>query len=355
VNRGFWNFDEIRFEYFRDSNAHHEAFVRGLFDLRTETDPGRWQTGYDVPPVRDGRIVKETFATNLPKPTFYYVFNTRRDVFRDVRVREAISTLFDFRWINQNLFFGLYGRAASYFPDSELSALGRPADARERTLLKPFPGAVRPDVLDGTWVPPAGNGSGRDRTALRRALNLFAQAGYELRGTELVERRSGRPVSFELMVGGREEERLAIAFASQLKRAGITVQIRMADAVQYEARRIKFDFDMIRYRWDQSLAPGNEQAFYWSSAAADAEGSRNYMGIKNPAVDAMIAHLLLAQDRADVIAAVRALDRVLISGFYTLPLFHLPAQWSARWTTIARPEVTANSGYVPETWWRRPQ
>ena len=353
VNRGFYNFDEIRVEYFRDSNAHHEAFVRGLFDVRTETDPGRWQTGYDVPPVRDGRIVKETFTTALPKPTFYYVFNTRRDVFKDVRVREAISTLFDFDWVNQNLYFGLYGRAASYFPASELSALGRPADARERELLKPFPGAVRTDVLEGTWSPPAGDGSGRDRAALRRALALFKEAGYELRGTELIERKSGQPLGFELMVSGREEERLAVNFASQLKRAGITLRIRMVDAVQYEGRRIRFDFDMIRYRWDQSLSPGNEQAFYWSSAAADAEGTRNYMGVKSPAVDAMIAHIIRAQDRAEVVAAVRALDRAMISGFYTLPLFYLPNQWAARWTTIERPEASSQSGYVPETWWRK--
>jgi peptide/nickel transport system substrate-binding protein len=355
VNRGFWNFDEIRFEYFRDSNAHQEGFVRGLFDLRTETDPGRWQTGYDVPPVRDGRIVKETFTTSLPKPTFYYVFNTRRSMFTDVRVREAIATLFDFEWINQKLYFGLYGRAASYFPDSELSAFGRPADAGERALLAPFPDAVRSDVLDGTWKPPAGDGSGRDRTTLRRALALFKQAGYELRGTELVERRTGTPFTFELMATGREEERLALTFASQLRRAGITLQIRMVDAVQYEARRIRFDFDMLRYRWDQSLSPGNEQHFYWSSAAADAEGSRNYMGVKSPAVDAMIAHLIRAQDRAEVVAAVRALDRVMISGFYTLPLFHLPSQWAARWSVIERPEISSQSGYVPEAWWRKPQ
>jgi peptide/nickel transport system substrate-binding protein len=270
-------------------------------------------------------------------------------------VREAIGMLFDFQWINQNLYFGLYGRAAGYFPDSELSAVGKPADARERALLKPFPGAVRKDVLEGTWSPPMGDGSGRDRNALRRALALFKAAGYELRGTQLVERKSGQPFGFEMLVSGREEERLAVSFASQLKRAGIEMRIRMADAVQFEARRIQYDFDIIRYRWDQSLSPGNEQAFYWSSAAADADGTRNYMGVKSPAVDAMIAHILRAQDRAEVVAAVRALDRVLISGFYTLQLFYLPSQWIARWNTLGRPERSSRSSYVPEAWWRKPQ
>jgi peptide/nickel transport system substrate-binding protein len=358
VNRGFWNFDEVRFDYYRDANSHHEAFKRGLFDVRKENDPARWQQGYDFPALRDGHVIKETFSSELPKPSFYLVFNTRRAVFADVRVREAISMLFDFEWTNKNIFFGLYKRTASHFEGSELSAHRVPADPRERALLAPFPGAVRADVLDGTWTPPVSDGSGRDRAILRRALALFAQAGYELRGTELVERKSGRPLSFELMVSARseamDEERMALLFAGQLKRAGINVRIRPVDAVQFEARRIAFDFDMISSRWDQSLSPGNEQAFYWSSEAADSNGSRNYMGVKSPAIDAMIDTLLKAQDRADVVAAVRALDRVLISGFYTVPLFHPPDQWLARWTRIGRPDVSSRSGPIPETWWHQP-
>ena len=357
VNRGFWNFDEIRFDYYRDANAYHEAFKRGLFDLRTEADPGRWQTAYDFPALREGRVVKETFPSGLPKGSQFFVFNTRRPVFADVRVREAIALLFDFEWTNHNLFFGLYRRTASYFEGSELSARGRPADARERALLAPYPGAVRPDVLAGTWSPPVSDGSGRDRTMLRRALALFAAAGYELRGTELIERASRRPLTFEIMVTtrteGTDEERLALLFASHLKRAGIAVRVRPVDAVQFETRRIAFDFDMIQSRWDQSLSPGNEQAFYWSSAAADENGSRNYMGVKSPAVDAMIAALIAAHERADAVAAARALDRVLISGIYAVPLFHLPQQWIARWTTIAHPATTPLLGVVPETWWRQ--
>jgi peptide/nickel transport system substrate-binding protein len=351
VNRGFWNFDELRFDYYRDANSFHEAFKAGLFEARKEDDPGRWQTAYDFPALRQGRVVKESFTSGLPKPSFNFVFNTRRAIFADPRVREAIALLFDFEWVNRSIFHGLYRRSGSYFESSELSARGRPADARERALLAPFPDAVRPDILDGTWAPPATDGSGHDRPSLRRALALFASAGYTLRGTELTD-REGKPLSFEILTVNRDEERLALLFAAQLKRAGITGQVRLADAVQYEARRIGFDFDMIQARWDQSLSPGNEQAFYWSSAAADGHGSRNYMGVKSAAIDAMIAALLAARTREEVVAAVRALDRVLMSGFYVVPLFYAPEQWLARWKTIQRPATASLQGILPETWWR---
>jgi peptide/nickel transport system substrate-binding protein len=355
INRGLWNFDEVRFDYYREANSHLEAFKRGLYDLRVEHDPGRWQTAYDFAAVRDGRVLKEALPTGVPKASTYFVFNTRRAVFSDIRVREAISLLFDFEWINHGYFFDLYRRSASYFDDSELSSHGRPADQREKALLAPFTEAVRADVLDGTWSPPVSDGSGRDRVTLKRALDLFAAAGYELRGTELVERKSGRPLTFEILVTARDEERLALLFSQSLKRAGIAARVRVVDAVQYEGRRLTYDFDMIENRWDQSLSPGNEQAFYWGSAAADQPGTRNYMGVKSPAVDAMIAALLKAQDRGDFVSAVRALDRVLISGFYVIPLFYLPAQWIARWTTIGRPAATSLYGYLPETWWREPK
>ncbi|MCC6202833.1 MAG: ABC transporter substrate-binding protein [Gammaproteobacteria bacterium] len=353
VNRGLWNFNEIKIDYYREHNAFHEAFKRGLFDVRTDSDPGHWVTGYDFPAVRDGRVVKEALPSALPASSYHFVFNTRRPVFADIRVREAVAMLFDAEWLNHTLFHDLYRRTASFFEGSELSARGRAADERERTLLAPYAALLRADVMEGTWSPPISDGSGRDRTLIRRALALFAAAGYELRGTELIERKSGRPFTFEIMVTNRDEERLAIAFMGQLKRAGITIRVRMVDAVQFEARRIAFDFDMIRNRWDQSLSPGNEQSFYWSSAAADQNGSRNYMGAKNPAVDATIDALIKAHSRSAVVAAVRALDRALISGFYTIPLFHLPEQWIARWTAIERPPVTSLSGYAPETWWRK--
>jgi peptide/nickel transport system substrate-binding protein len=209
-------------------------------------------------------------------------------------------------------------------------------------------------VLEGTWSPPVSDGSGRDRTTLKRALDLFSSAGFELRGAALVDRRSGAPFTFEILVTERDEERLALIFSQSLKRAGIAARVRLVDAVQFEARRVNYDFEMIEHRWDQSLSPGNEQTFYWGSAATDQPGTRNYMGIKNPAVDAMIAALLNAQSRPDFAASVRALDRVLISGFYTIPLFHLPEQWVARWSRIGRPATTSLNGYLPETWWHEP-
>jgi peptide/nickel transport system substrate-binding protein len=355
VNRGLWNFDEVRFDFYRDENAYFEAFKADLYDVRNETDPTRWQTGYDFPAVRDGRIVKESFHSGLPKFSSDFVFNTRRPIFADVRVREAIALMFDFEWVNRNYFYGLYRRSASFFDDSELSAYRRPADARERALLAPFPGTVRADVLDGSWSPPVTDGSGRDRKTLGEALTLFAAAGYALEGTTLRDRRSGRPLSFEIMVTNRDDERLALAFASNLARAGVAANVRVVDAVQYDQRRSSFDFDMIEYRWEESLSPGNEQTIYWGSAAADQQGSRNYMGVRNPAIDAMIKAMLRVRDRADFVAAVRALDRLLISGCYVVPLFYLPEQWVARSAALARPARTSLYGYLPETWWRRPE
>ena len=354
INRGLWNFDELRFDFYRDGNAYFEAFKAGLYDVRSETDPTRWQTGYDFPAARDGRVVKETFRSGLPKFASDFVFNTRRPIFADLRVRQAIALLFDFQWVNRNFFYNLYQRSASFFDDSELSAYRRPADAAERALLEPYPDAVRPDVLDGTWSPPVTDGSGRDRALLRRALGLLAAAGFELEGTTLRDRGSGRPFTFEIMVTNRDDERLALAFSTMLARAGIAAQIRLVDSVQYEERLSSFDFDMIEYRWDKSLSPGNEQSIYWSSAAAGEQGSRNYSGVKSAAVDAMITALLRARTRPDLVDAVRALDRVLMSGSYVIPLFYLPEQWVARWNAIGHPARTSLFGYLPETWWRKP-
>jgi peptide/nickel transport system substrate-binding protein len=355
VNRGFWNFDEVRFDFYRDGNTQFEAFKRELYDIRAETDPARWETSYDIPAVRDNRIVKESFETGLPKGMTAFVFNTRRPPFDDIRVREALGMLFDFAWVNRNFFFDRYRRTTSYFESSELSSHGRPADARERTLLAPYAQAVRPDILAGTWSPATTDGSGRDRDTLRRALALLSAAGWELERTVLRQRATGKPFAFEILVTTRDHERLALAFARDLERAGIAPLVRLVDAVQYDRRRQTFDFDMIPNEWGASLSPGNEQSFYWGTAAADEPGSRNYMGAKNPAIDAMIEAMLAAQSREDFVAAVRALDRVLLSGFYVVPLFYLPQQWVARWVGIERPATTSLYGYLPETWWRRPQ
>jgi peptide/nickel transport system substrate-binding protein len=353
INRGLWNFDVIRFDYYRDGNTHFEAFKKGLYDVRAETDPGRWQTAYNFPALRTGRVVKEEFPYGLPKGMQGLTFNTRRPIFADVRVREALLHLFDFEWLNHTYFFDLYKRTASYFDDCDLSAHGVPANARERELLKAFPGVVRADIMEGQWSPPVTDGSGRDRAGLRRAFTLFKAAGYALKGTQLTHLASGKPFGFEILTSTRDQERLALAFTRNLKRAGIAATVRNVDATQFEHRLLSFDFDMMEYHWEQSLSPGNEQLFYWSSAAAGEEGSRNYMGVKSKAIDALIAAMLAATSRDDFVAAIRALDRVLLSGFYVIPLYYSPVQWLARWTRIMHPQHTSMFGYLPETWWHQ--
>ncbi len=351
INRGLWNFDTVRYDYYRDGNTHFEAFKKGLYDVRAETDPGRWETAYNFPAIRKNHVVKEEFPYGLPKGMVGLVFNTRRQMFADIRVREALLQLFDFEWINRNFFFSLYRRTASYFDGCDLSSHGRPANARERELLKPFPNAVRADFMEGTWLPPKTDGSGQNRAGLRRAFALFKQAGYELKGTRLIHLASGRPLAFEMLTNSRDQERVALAYARSLKGAGITVQVRNVDPTQFEHRLLGFDFDMTQYRWEQSLSPGNEQLFYWGSAAASQHGSRNYMGVQSKAIDAMIAALLAAITREDFVSATRALDRVLLSGFYVIPLYYPPVQWVARWRRIKHPTRTSLYGYLPETWW----
>ena len=354
VNRGMWNFDEIRLDFYREANGEFEAFKRGLYDFRNETEPLRWHEGYDFPAARDGRVVRDTIKTGVPEPSEYLVFNTRRPVFSDIRVRQALTLLFDFEWINRNYFFDLYARSAGFFAGSELSAYDRPADAIERALLKPFASHIPSDILDGSYRLPVTDGSGRDRAALRSALSLLSQAGYDLDGMVLRQRSTKTSLAFEILVTTRDQERIALAYQRDLRRAGIQATVRSVDAVQFDQRRLGFDFDMIQNRWDQSLSPGNEQWVYWGSAAADSQGTRNYMGAKDPAIDAMIGALLAARERPAFVSAVRALDRALMSGFYAIPLFNVREQWIARWNRIERPTTTALTGYLPETWWQRP-
>jgi peptide/nickel transport system substrate-binding protein len=355
VNRGLWNFDEIRLDFYRVANGQFEAFKRGLYDFRVENEPLRWHDGYDFPAARDGEVIRDTIKTGMPQPSEFLVFNTRRPVFSDIRVRRALTLLFDFEWINRNYFFGLYGRSASFFAGSELSAYARAADDRERELLKPFAAHLRPDILDGSYRLPITDGSGRDRATLRSALTLLSEAGYDLDGTVLRQRSTKAPLTFEILVTTRDQERIALAYMRDLKRAGIEASVRAVDAVQFDQRRLGFEFDMIQNRWDQSLSPGNEQSFYWGSEAADNQGTRNYMGAKDPAIDALIAAMLEAREHPAFVSAVRALDRVLMSDFYAIPLFNVREQWIARWNRIERPAATALTGYLPETWWQKPE
>jgi peptide/nickel transport system substrate-binding protein len=352
IKRGLDNYDEIRIEYYRDANTLFEAFKKGLYVVNPEGDPSQWNTAYDFPAVKDGRVVKETFKTGTPKGMSGFVFNTRRPLFADKNVRGALAKLIDFEWINKNLYYDAFVRAAGYFNDSELSSIGRPANERERELLAPFPGVVADDVIEGTYLPVSIAEKG-ERAVLREALSELQAAGYELSGDTLVNAATGEPFAFEIMVATREDERLALAYQRVLARIGIKASVRSVESSQYQKRRQTFDFDMIRYTWTVSLSPGNEQLNRWSQAAADFEGSFNYPGAKEPALDAMIDAMLSATSPEEFVAAVRAFDRILISGYYVAPLFYLPEQWLARWTTIERPEVTPVTGYNLPSWWAK--
>jgi peptide/nickel transport system substrate-binding protein len=354
VTRGLYNFQEIRYDFYRDSNTLFEAFKTGLYDFRIEGDPGRWATGYDIPAVRSGRIVRETLPIRLPKGMNGFVFNTRRQPFGDPRVREALGYLFDFDWVNRNLFFGLLTRSDSYFAGSDLSSAGRAASERERMLLAPFPGTVREDILEGRWSPSASDGSGRDREVARKALSLLADAGWRLENNVLRRKGSGEPFAFELLVNSRQQERLALNYSQSLMRIGIQARVRLVDEVQYWRRLAQFDFDMVQSVWPASASPGNEQRNRWGSLAAQRSGSLNYSGAASPAIDRVIDALLEAESREDFVSAVRALDRVLLSGFYVVPLFYVSDQWLAYDSSLTKPANAPLLGTSIDLWWRQP-
>jgi peptide/nickel transport system substrate-binding protein len=352
IARGLYNFDRIRIDYYRDATAMFEAFKAGLIDYRVEDDTNRWRNEYDFPAARDGRVIKAAIPSGLPKGVSGFAFNTRRAPFADARVREALASMFDFEWINANLFAGAYKRSEGFFDDSELSSIGRPASERERALLAPYPGAVRDDVMEGRWRAPVSDGSGRDRAIAKNALEELAAAGYSLRDGRLVGAH-GAPLTFEILVRNRDEERLALAYARNLARIGVAANVRLVDEVQFQRRRTSFDFDMMIGSWIASPSPGNEQRGRWSSAAADAQGAYNISGVRFPAIDTMIAAILAAETNDDFVAAVRALDRLLISGFYIVPLYYAPEQWIAYSAKLGRPEMTPLFGVELPAWWRR--
>ena len=354
--RGMFNFDRVDIDYYRDANSLFEVFKAGLCDFRIETDPARWLKGYDVPIIRDGRDVKEAVPLRLPKGMEGFAFNTRRPLFADVRVREALGAMFDFGWVNRNLYGGLYRRTPSFFAESPLASTGRPAGGDEAALLAPYPGAVRPDMLDGSWRPPAGDASGRDRAEARRALALLAAAGDRLDGT-VMRQADGTPFRFEIMVVDRRQERLALAFADSLREIGIDATVRLVDEVQYQRRRQGFDFDMMLGQWTASPSPGTEQRSRWTSAAAAQPASFNLPGAHSPAIDAAVAAIVGAESQEAFTAAVRTLDRLLLSGFYIVPLFHTEDQWIAYSASLGRPKEVPLFGLTNvtpiELWWRK--
>ncbi|MEM8750829.1 MAG: extracellular solute-binding protein [Pseudomonadota bacterium] len=356
VQRGFFNFDEIRVDYFRAATAQFESFKKGLFDLNPETSPAKWRTAYDFPAVQNGDVVLETFDSTLPSGMLGFVFNTRREKFANRRVRQALAMLFDFEWANENLFFDAYTRTSSYWQDSELSSLGKPASALEKSMLAAFPDAVDPDVMNGTYTAPVADGTGRDRKILRAALSLLRGEGYKIADGNLMD-PNGEPLTVELMIAGsagissQDIERLALAYRNTARKLGIEITVRLVDDSQYQARKGTFDFDMTVVRYSSSLSPGAEQTFRWGSASKDLEGSFNFAGTADPAIDFLIEQMLRARTDEEFTAAVHAYDRVLISGHYVVPLYHQGQSFLARWKHIKRPDTVPLYGVRYPTWW----
>ncbi|MEM6462349.1 MAG: extracellular solute-binding protein [Pseudomonadota bacterium] len=350
VKRGMDNYDTISVEYFLSDSAQFEAFKKGIFDFFAEGNPVNWERAYDFAAVRDGSVVKAEFDRKTPAGMYGFVFNTRRPVFEDVRVRQALAMLFDFEWVNRTLFDGAYKRTESYFQHSFLSSIGIPASDKELDLLAPFPDAVEESVLLGTYRAPETDGSGRDRIHQRAALDLLNEAGYQISNGKLVN-EAGIPMTFEVMTQNVGQERIALAYQRSLAALGIEMSIRTADDSQYQMRTDTFDYDLIIKSYSASLSPGIEQIGRWSSTSRDLEGSFNFAGADSPAIDAMIDALLAARSEADFTAAVRAFDRVLISGHYVVPLYYLPGQRVAYRSYLDHPDYTSIYGYVLPAWW----
>lgn len=350
VTKGRFNFDQIRFDYFREGSVMLESFRTGAISFRNEEDPKTWAEGYNFAGLREGKATKAEIPIALPAGMTALVFNTRKPVFADQRVRSALIQLFDFEWVNRTLFNGLYKRTDSYFARSMLSSSGIAADARERELLKAFPDAVKPEILEGKYRLPQTDGSGQNRMNQRAAFELLRASGYELKGGKLVD-QNGNQLAFEILAANSWQEALLLTYARALEPLGIAARVRIVDSTQYQSRLTNYDYDMIQSTWPSSLSPGNEQLFRWSAKTATTPGSFNFPGVQNPAADAMIAAMLSAQSQEDFVSAVRALDRVLLSGEYVIPLFHIPKQWVAYWSQLKSPDVTPLSGYALETWW----
>lgn len=355
AKRGFDNYDQITIEYFLNANSQFEAFKKGICSLQAETDPIKRERGYDFPAFQNGQVVAESFQSGIPPAVSGFLFNTRREKFADPVVRRALGMLYDFEWVNRNMLGGRFKRTVSYWQNSELSAFGKPASEAEKALLAPFPDAVLPEVMDGTWKPPVTDGSGRDRSALKAAFDLLKSAGYRLDGSQLLDPK-GQPLAFEILVSSQAEERLAAVYQRTLARLGIKVSIRILDDTQMQQRKQRFDFDMLiaSVGFQGSLSPGIEQIGRWGSASANAEGSFNLAGVASPAIDAVIEAMLNARDKESYVAAVRALDRLLISGGYIVPMQHNTEQWLAYWSYLDHPEKTPIYGYQLPTWWRKP-
>ena len=351
INRGQHNVDRISYDYYRDDEVMLEAFRAGEYDLRQELSATRWATSYDFPAVDDGRVRLEQLSHGRPSGMFALVFNARRPVFAERAVRYALSLAFDFEWINKALLQGAYVRTNSIFDNSELGSRGLP-EGGELELLEPHRDQLPPELFDTVYHAPAVEGG--LRANLAHARRLLAGAGWIIEDGSLRRAADGLAMAFEILLVNPGSEKIGLALARNLKRLGVETKVRTVDTAQYQYRRNVYDFDMIIYRWGMSLSPGNEQAFYWGADSADQEGTRNYPGIRDPVIDALIARMTEARAREDFVDVVRAMDRVLMWGHYLIPLYHLNDDRFAYWDKYGRPEVTPLYGAVLDTWWEEP-
>lgn len=353
VNKGRYNIDTVRYDYYRDATIALEAFKAGQYDVRLENSSKDWATGYDSPALRAGLIKKVQIPNGMPSGMQGFGYNLRRPIFQDPRVREALAYAFDFEWSDKNLFYGAYERTRSYFDNSELAATGVP-QGEELKILDKFRGKIPDAVFTTAYDPPKYDGSGNIRDGLRKALKLLMEAGWTFKDEKLVNAKTGEPFQFEILLNNPQFERIVLPFADNLKRMGVTARVRTVDTAQYERRMDTFDYDMTIVVFPESLSPGNEQREFWGSQAADAQGSRNLLGIKSPVIDELIEGLIQAPDRASLVAHTRALDRVLQYGYYVIPQFHLDAFRVAYWDKFRRPAVSPKYAVGFDTWWVDP-
>jgi microcin C transport system substrate-binding protein len=352
VNVGRNNFDTIRYDYYQDSTVAFEAFKAGAFDIYRENSNKNWAERYDIPQVKDGRIIKEQLKNESTHGIQGYVFNLRRPIFQDPRVRQALAYAYDFEWMNKNLSDGNLERLESYFAGSDLASHGLP-EGEELQVLEKFRGKIPDEVFTTEYHPPKTDGSGNIRAGLREALRLFKEAGWELKDGQLVNTKTGQPFTFEILLQtDPAAERTLPSFLQNLKRMGITATTRPVDSSQYIKRLDQFDFDLITAVFGESESPGNEQREFWGSAAADMNGSSNLIGIKDPVIDQLIDLIVSADSRESLVARVHALDRVLLWGHYMIPQFYYSWERVAHWDRFSHPETTPK--YAPlalDTWW----
>ena len=352
VNIGTNNFAQMRYEYYRDSTVALEAFKADQVDYRTENSAKNWATAYDFPAVRDKKVVMEEFPIRNIGVMQAFAFNIRRPKFQDPRVRRAFNFGFDFEEMNRQIFFGLYQRISSYFQGTELACSGVP-EGQELVILETVKDKVPPELFTHPYTNPVGGDPQKVRNNLREAVALLRDAGYEIRDTKLVHAKTGEPFSVEFLAEDPTTERILLFFKPSLERLGMDVAVRTVDSAQYENRLRQFDFDIIVANWGESLSPGNEQRGYWGSQAADQPGSRNLVGIKNPAVDELINRVIFSKDRAELVAATHALDRVLLWNFYVVPQWTSSVVRTARWDRFGRPTTLPKYGLsgFPTIWW----